>query len=59
MRDSQSAPGISARAAASWYIQNAVFDCEYFSGTPADAANARSVAAIRSNAAFTVGASFR
>lgn len=59
MSESQSAPGISARAAAIWYIQNSVVDREYFSGVPTDAANARSVAAIRSSAASTVGASFR
>jgi len=55
----QSAPGSAARAAAIWYIQNAVIRSEYFSAFPTAAANPRSVAAILASASSTESLSDR
>ena len=55
----QSAPGRAARAAAIWYIQNAVIRSEYFSALPTDAANRRSVADMRASASSTDAPSHR
>src|SRR5262249_42593562 len=58
-RAAQSAPGRAARAAAIWYIQNAVIRSEYLSALPTDAASRRSVPAIRASASSTEALSHR